>query len=249
MIQIAASTLEIPIENIHTAEMSTDKIPNTSATAASMSNDIYGMAVHKACLELNERLKSYREKNPKGTLKDWARAAHFDRISLSATGFYAPAFLTYDQETNSGQRFSYFTMGVAVSIVELDVLTGDHTILQTDIVMDIGRSINYSVDIGQIEGAFIQGVGWCTLEELLITPSSGALITRGPGNYKIPSAHNIPQKFNVRIVCDKVYKDLETIKSSKGVGEPPLFMSASVFFALRNAVVNARFFFNFDHIL
>ena len=240
MIQIAANTLQTPIENIYIAETSTDKVANTSATAASASSDLNGMAVMQACQELSERLKPYREKNPNGNLSDWAMSAYFDRINLSANGFYKTPDLTYDWETNSGRLFFYFTTGVAVSSVELDILTGDSTILETDIIMDIGESINYSIDIGQIEGAFIQGVGWSTIEELLVLTSNSSLFTKGPGNYKIPSFRDIPIKFNVKILRDKTYKNLKTIKSSKGVGEPPLFLGANVFFALRDAVIAAR---------
>lgn len=240
MIQIAANTLNIPDSNIHIAETSTDKVPNTSATAASVSSDLNGMAVQDACRQLAERIKPYREKNPNGNIADWALAAYLDRVNLSANGFYKTPDLSYDWDTNSGRMFFYFTTGVAVSLVELDTLTGDHTILQSDIIMDIGQSINFSIDIGQIEGAFIQGVGWSTLEELLVLPSNGFMFTRGPGNYKIPSFKDIPQKFNVRLLKDKNYSHLKTIKSSKGVGEPPLFLGASVFFALRDAVSYAR---------
>ena len=127
-----------------------------------------------------------------------------------------------------------------MSTVELDLLTGDHTIMRSDIVMDIGNSINYPIDIGQIEGAFMQGVGWCTNEEVLLLTGNGCLFTRGPGNYKIPSFRDIPVEFNVKILRDKEYNSLKTVQSSKGIGEPPLFLCSSVFFALRDAVVSAR---------
>ena len=219
---------------------STDKVPNTSPTAASASSDLNGMAVLDACKQLAARIQPYREKDPNGCLSNWALAAYLDRVNLSANGFYKTPDLTYDWETNTGRMFFYFTTGIAVSSVELDVLTGDHTILRTDIIMDIGQSINFSIDIGQIEGAFVQGVGWSTIEELLVLPSNGAVFTRGPGNYKIPGFRDIPQQFNVKILRDKQYQHLKTIKSSKGIGEPPLFLGASVFFALRDAVNNAR---------
>jgi len=242
MIQIAANTLQIPESKIHIAETSTEKVPNTSPSAASASSDLNGMAVQDACAQLAARLKPYRESNPKGDISSWALAAYLDRVNLSANGFYKTPDLTYDWETNSGRLFFYFTTGVAVSSVELDVLTGDHTILRSDIIMDIGQSINFAIDIGQIEGAFMQGVGWSTIEELLVLPGNGAVFTRGPGNYKIPGFKDVPQKLNVKILRDKTYKNLKTIKSSKGVGEPPLFLGAVVFFALRDAVKSARLF-------
>lgn len=240
MIQIASNTLKIPMDKIYIADTSTDKVPNGSATAASVSSDLNGMAVMEACKQLNERLKPYRDQNPNGNIGDWALAAYFDRVNLSANGFYKTPDLTYDWDKNTGRLFAYFTSGIAVSSVELDVLTGDHTILKTDIIMDIGNSINYSIDIGQIEGAFVQGVGWCTMEELLVTSFNSTALTRGPGNYKIPGFRDIPVEFNVNILRDRTYKHLKTIKSSKGVGEPPLFLGASVFFALRDAVIAAR---------
>ncbi len=240
MVQVAANALKISPDKIYISETSTDKIANGSASAASASTDLNGMAVLNACTELYERLAPYREKKPDGNLADWASAAYLDRVSLSAIGFYKTDNLTYDIASNTGRFFPYFTSGIAISSVELDTLTGDHTIIRSDIYMDIGHSINYAIDIGQIEGAFIQGVGWCTIEELLLQSSNGCSITRGPGNYKIPSFRDIPQQFNVKILRDKEYKHLKTIKSSKGVGEPPLFLGASVFFALRDAVVAAR---------
>jgi xanthine dehydrogenase/oxidase len=217
MIQLAANALQTPIENIHILETATDKVPNTSATAASVSSDINGAAILNACNQLNERLKPYKENNPNGNLKDWANAAYFDRVSLSANGFYKTPDLDYNWETNTGNLFSYFVSGVAMTIVELDLFTGDHTILRSDIFMDIGKSINFSIDIGQIEGAFMQGVGLSTLEECLVLSSNGSLVTRGPGNYKIPGFRDVPVKLNVRLLQDKEYKNLKTIKTSKGI--------------------------------
>jgi xanthine dehydrogenase/oxidase len=130
--------------------------------------------------------------------------------------------------------------GVSVSTVELDLLTGEHVILQTDILMDIGNSLNFSIDIGQIEGAFMQGLGLFTMEEIFHSRSSGELLTKGALSYRIPRVDDIPRKLNIRILSDKEYTDVPTVKSSKAVGEPPLLMAMSVFFALRNAVINAR---------
>ena len=162
IIQIASSTLEVPMKKIFISETSTDKVPNSSPTAASVSSDLNGMAVMNACLELKERLRPYKESNPKGSFGDWALSAYFDRVNLSANGFYKTPGLDHDWEKNTGKLYYYHTTGCAVSMVELDTLTGDHVILKTDIFMDIGNSINYSIDIGQIEGAFVQGLGWCT---------------------------------------------------------------------------------------
>jgi xanthine dehydrogenase/oxidase len=131
--------------------------------------------------------------------------------------------------------------GVACTEVELDLLTGDHTVLRTDIKMDVGRSINPAIDYGQIEGAFVQGQGMFTMEESLWTgDGSGQLATRGPGTYKIPGFSDIPQEFNVSLLQGVSWKSIRTIQSSKGIGEPPLFMGSTVLFALRDALRSAR---------
>jgi xanthine dehydrogenase/oxidase len=134
--------------------------------------------------------------------------------------------------------FSYFTYGVACTEVEVDLLTGDHVVLQSDIIMDIGRPINPAIDLGQIEGAFVQGQGLTTIEEPLVSPKTGFVFSRGPGVYKIPGFKDIPVRFNVTIM-DGV-RNQAAIKGSKGVGEPPLFLGASCFFAIREAVKAGR---------
>jgi len=202
MIQCAARALGIPIELIHTSETSTDKVPNTSATAASVGSDLNGMAVLDACEKINKRLVPIKEALPSGTWKEWINKAYFDRVSLSATGFYAMPDIGYDPETNPNARtFNYFTNGVGVSVVEIDCLTGDHQVISTDIVMDIGSSINPAIDIGQIEGAFMQGYGLFTLEELMYSPQ-GMLYSRGPGMYKLPGFADIPGEFNVSVLTN-----------------------------------------------
>lgn len=241
MIQIAANALNVPIEDIHTVDTATNKVANSTATAASISSDLNGMAIYNACMELNKRLEPYKQRNPAGKLSNWAIEAYLDRVNLSAYGFYQIPDLNYDMETNTGRMYCYYTSGVGLSIVEIDVLTGDHVILQSELYMDIGRSINYAIDIGQIEGAFIQGIGLYTTEEVLILSSNGSVLTSGPGTYKIPTCRDIPVKFNIKLLKDKEYKHLKTIKSSKGVGEPPLLLAATVFFAIRNALKYARF--------
>ena len=121
-------------------------------------------------------------------------------MDLSSPGFYRSIDLTYNPETNTGRALEYFTSGVSVSSVELDVLTGEHRILRSDIYMDIGHSLNYALDVGQIKGAFIQGMGWCTSEELLVKREDGALLTNGPRTYKLPGFSDIPEQFNVKIL-------------------------------------------------
>ncbi|PKC10690.1 putative xanthine dehydrogenase [Rhizophagus irregularis] len=239
MLQVAAEALDVSLNDVHLMETATNVVINTSSTAASVSSDINGYAVLNACKVLSERLKPYREKMPDKSFKEIVKAAYLDRVNLSANGFYKTPDIGYDWDKNEGQMFLYFTTGAACTEVEIDVLTGDHTILRTDLIMDIGRSLNYAIDVGQIEGAFIQGVGWCTIEESLFLPN-GHIFTKGPGNYKLPGFRDIPQDFRVTTFRDGEYPNLKTIHSSKGVGEPPLFLGSSVFFAIRDAIKFAR---------
>ncbi|KAG0375233.1 hypothetical protein BGX24_009380 [Mortierella sp. AD032] len=237
MIQVCAEGLQIPMEMIHIVETSTDKVANASPTAASASSDMNGMAVKNACDQINERLEPYRTKGL--PWKEIVHHAYFDRVNLSANGFYKVPDLGYKWGENKGQLFFYFTMGAAISEVEVDLLTGSHTVLRSDVNMDLGRSINPSIDIGQIEGAFIQGMGWSTTEESLYFPN-GRLFTQGPGNYKIPGFQCIPQEFNISFFEDVTHESVKTVYKSKGVGEPPLFLGSSVYFAIRNALWYAR---------
>ncbi|KAK9500947.1 hypothetical protein O3M35_002104 [Rhynocoris fuscipes] len=237
MIQVASQTLNIPIEYIHLSETSTDKVPNTSATAASSSSDLNGMAVKNACEKILNRLKPIIEENLNGSWKDWISAAYFRRISLSATGYYGTPDLGEDPVNKTHSYYNYYTYGVACSEVEIDCLTGDHQIIRTDIVMDLGESLNPTIDIGQIEGAFVQGYGLYTLEELIYSPN-GTLYSNGPGTYKIPGFSDIPAEFNVSLL--KGASNPRAVYSSKAVGEPPLFLSSSIFFAIREAIKSAR---------
>eukprot|EP00794_Sanderia_malayensis_P018317 gene18317-biopygen12264 len=196
-IQIVSETLKVDVSKIHVLETATDKVPNTSPTAASSGSDLNGMAAYNACLEINKRLKPFRKENV--SWEEAVHSAYFARVSLSATGFYATPNLNYDWDTNSGRLFAYHTTGAACSVVEIDCLTGDHQVLKTDIVMDVGQSLNPAIDIGQIEGAFTQGYGLFMMEQLVHSPS-GVLLTRGPGAYKIPSFNDVPTEFNVSLL-------------------------------------------------
>uniref|UniRef100_A0A8D0RZ41 Xanthine dehydrogenase/oxidase n=1 Tax=Sus scrofa TaxID=9823 RepID=A0A8D0RZ41_PIG len=237
MVQVAGRALKIPTSKIYISETSTNTVPNSSPTAASVSSDIYGQAVYEACQTILKRLDPFKRKNPSGSWEDWVTAAYHDRVSLSATGFYKTPNLGYSFETNSGNAFHYFTYGVACSEVEIDCLTGDHKNLRTDIVMDVGSSLNPAIDIGQVEGAFVQGLGLFTLEELHYSPD-GILHTRGPSTYKIPAFGSIPTEFRVSLLRDCPNK--KAIYASKAVGEPPLFLGASIFFAIKDAIRAAR---------
>ena len=241
MTMIAAEALGVPLANVYISETATNTVANTSSTAASASSDLNGYAIFNACEQLNGRLQPYREKlGPDATMKEIAHAAYFDRVNLSANGFYKTPDIGYVWGPNTGQMYFYFTQGVATAEVEIDTLTGDWTALRADVKMDVGRSINPSIDYGQIEGAFIQGQGLFTTEESLWNRADGTLFTRGPGTYKIPGFRDIPQEFNVSLLKDVEWENLRTIQRSRGVGEPPLFMGSSVFFAIRDALKAAR---------
>lgn len=240
MAQIAARAFGIPVSSVYITDTSTDKVANTSPTAASVSSDMNGMAVLNACETIVERLAPYKEKNPNASFKELTLIAHMDRVNLTANGFYATPEVGYffkPDGKGDGLPFNYFNYGAACAEVEIDCLTGDYYIRRADILMDVGDSLNPAIDIGQIEGAFIQGVGWCTMEELVFL-GNGMLFTRGPSTYKIPGFNDVPLDFRVSLLADA--PNPRAIHSSKGVGEPPLFLSASVFFAIRNAIVSAR---------
>ncbi|XP_044043358.1 xanthine dehydrogenase/oxidase [Siniperca chuatsi] len=237
MVQVASRVLGIPCSKIHISETSTNTVPNTSPTAASASSDLNGAAVQNACEILVKRLEPYKTKNPGGSWEDWVTAAYFDRVNLSTNGFYKTPDIGYDFESNSGRVFNYFSYGVACSEVEIDCLTGAHKNLSTTIVMDVGHSLNPAIDIGQVEGGFMQGLGLFTLEELHYSPQ-GILLTRGPGSYKIPAFGDIPTNFTVSLLRDA--PNDKAIFASKAVGEPPLFLAASVFYAIKDAIIAAR---------
>jgi|EP00505_MAST-04D_sp_SCG-Rhode-Island_P001000 xanthine dehydrogenase/oxidase len=255
ILQIAAKALAVSMEHICITETATDKVPNSSPTAASASSDLYGMAVLHACETLAERLAPFRKVSGVNGFKDAVNAAYFNRVNLSAQGFYKMPVSGYDykMETKNnwerGKPFAYFTFGVACSEVEIDVLTGDMRILRTDIVMDVGNSLNPAIDIGQIEGAYTQGVGLCTMEEVVWGGEAtngpavdwlkpGTLFTRGPGTYKIPSFNDVPIDFRVTLLKDNA--NPAAVHSSRAIGEPPLFLGTTVFFALKRAISSAR---------
>uniref|UniRef100_A0A8B9TA25 Aldehyde oxidase 1 n=1 Tax=Anas platyrhynchos TaxID=8839 RepID=A0A8B9TA25_ANAPL len=228
MIQVASRELNIPMSYIHFRETSTTTVPNACASVGSAGTDVNGMAVKDACQTLMKRLQPIINKNPKGNWNDWIKEAFEQSVSLSATGYF---------RKGEGQPFTYFLYGAACSEVEINCLTGDHKNLQTDIVMDIGCSINPAVDIGQIEGAFVQGIGLYTMEELKYSPE-GVLCTRGPDQYKIPAVCDIPERFRVSLLSSS--QNPYAIYASKGIGEAGLFLGCSVFFALRDAVTSVR---------
>ena len=205
------------------------------------------MAVLNACEKINGRLAPWRKKFPNASFNEIVAKAYFDRVDLSAHGFYATPYVGYDftgENPEMCEPFNYFTFGVACSEVEIDTLTGDSRVLRADIVMDLGNSLNPAIDIGQIEGAFTQGFGWCMMEEPvwgykdLPWIKEGHCFTRGPGTYKIPSSDDVPVEFHVRLLDNS--PNPKAIHSSRAVGEPPFFLGATAYFAAYNAILSAR---------
>lgn len=249
MTQIAAKSFGISDAKCHVQETATNAVANASPTAASMSTDLYGMAVLDACEQIGARLEPLRARlaSPDKPVS-WealVQAAFFDRIDLSAHGYYAVPTdrCGYDwtlphtpDNSQRGQPFNYFTQGVACCEAEIDCLTGDSRLVRVDIVMDVGKSINPALDVGQIEGAFVQGYGWCTMEDLVwgdgqhkwVRP--GQLFTRGPGTYKIPAFNDVPQDFRTHLFDGE---NKFCVHSSKAVGEPPFFLGSAAFFAIK----------------
>ncbi len=262
MLQVAAAELGISADYIKVNATNTSKVPNTSATAASSGSDLNGAAVkdavdklksrlvHVACDMINEKYKIktvdkkritfcddkvFDIKFPKQFISfaELVDKAYFKQVSLSATGFYKTPDIHFDREKGIGKPFHYFSYGMAASEVEVDVLTGAHKIIRVDIIHDVGDSLNKNIDLGQVCGAFIQGVGWVTTEEIK-WDDSGRLLTCSPDTYKIPTVQDIPGIFNVRLLENAANPD--TIRKSKAVGEPPLMLAFSVWMALRYAV-------------
>uniref|UniRef100_A0A674F2S0 xanthine dehydrogenase n=1 Tax=Salmo trutta TaxID=8032 RepID=A0A674F2S0_SALTR len=236
-LQIASRILKVPMSSIHIKETCTGNIPNAAPSAASFGTDAVGMAVKDACEKLMGRLKPVMENHPKYTWQQWVINKHPpDYNKLNIMMFLGP-HTGVDWENSEGPAYYYFTFGACCSEVEIDCLTGDHKNLRTDIVMDVGRSLNPALDIGQIEGGFVQGIGLYTIEELQFSPE-GVLMTRGPSQYKIPALCDIPPQLNVHLLANA--QNPHAIYSSKGIGEPPVFLASTIFFAIKEAVAAAR---------
>ncbi|XP_018426968.1 PREDICTED: aldehyde oxidase 1-like [Nanorana parkeri] len=237
VMQIASRELKVPLSHIYISGTSTEVVPNSLPTAGTIGTDVYGLAVKYACETLWQRLEPIVKNNPNGKWEDWVMGAFAQRLSLSATGFYKGYDTDMDWEKGEGHIAPYYIYGAACTEIELDCLTGAHKNLRTDIVLDVGESINPGLDIGQIEGGFIQGLGLYTLEELFYSPQ-GDMYTLGPDKYKIPTVCDVPTEFNVSLLASS--KNPYTIYSSKGVGEPSVFLGCSVLFAIKDAVDSVR---------
>jgi xanthine dehydrogenase large subunit len=230
--QLAADALGVPLDRVRVMTTRTDKVPNTSASAASASTDLNGAAVLDACRQINERLAAVAGASEM-RFTERCEAAYRQRIPLFAQGFYRTPDIHFDQRTGRGRPFPYFAFGAAVSEAELDAFTGQYRLLRTDILQDVGDSISPVIDRGQVEGGFVQGVGWLTLEEL-VWDAEGRLATSGASTYKLPSWSEVPEVFNVEFLERATQSNV--VFGSKAVGEPPLMLAISVREALRDAV-------------
>ncbi|MCF3121013.1 xanthine dehydrogenase molybdopterin binding subunit [Streptomyces arenae] len=258
MLQVAATTLGIPLHKVRLAPTRTDKVPNTSATAASAGADLNGAAVKNACEQLRERLLQVaatrlgshasdvrivegvaRALGSDAELEwdDLVRTAYVQRVQLSAAGFYRTEGLHWDAKSFRGSPFKYFAHGAAAAEVEVDGFTGAYRIRRVDIVHDVGDSLSPLIDIGQVEGGFVQGAGWLTLEDLRWDtgdgPGRGRLLTQAASTYKLPSFSEMPEEFNVTLLENA--SEEGAVYGSKAVGEPPLMLAFSVREALRQA--------------
>lgn len=249
--QIVASAFGVSVDRVLVASTRTDKVPNTSPTAASSGTDLNGMAAKDACDRIKadliafacehfqlsaEQIDFAEDKVTLGSeqmsFPEFIKLAYLNRIPLSTTGFYRTPKIFYNRETAKGQPFLYFANGAAVSEVTVDIRTGEYQVNRTDILHDVGKSLNPALDIGQIEGGFVQGMGWLTSEELL-WDSKGRLISNGPATYKIPTAFDVPEDLRVALYHEPNLEN--TIHLSKAVGEPPLMLGIAVWAALRDA--------------
>ena len=252
--QVVAHELGVTMDRVRVSAADTSKVPNASATAASSGSDLNGMAAQAAARTLRERLAALAAKHfgvdamtirfaanavrageRKLQLAELAVLAHRARISLSATGFYATPKIHYDRKTFSGRPFYYFAYGAAVSEVIVDTLTGENRVVAVDVLHDVGSSLNPALDRGQLEGGFLQGVGWLTTEALWWN-DRGELMTHSPSTYKIPTCRDWPERFSFEWFGAPNRE--ETVHRSKAIGEPPLMLALSVFHALRNAVAS-----------
>ncbi|WAC75064.1 xanthine dehydrogenase molybdopterin binding subunit [Roseateles sp. SL47] len=251
--QVVAQELGIPAERVRATATDTSKVANTSATAASTGADLNGKAAQDAARKIRQRLLPLaarllacdaeavvfnagrvRGEGRELPFSELVAKAYLERIQLWSEGFYATPGLHWDRSTLQGKPFFYFAYGAAVTEVVVDTLTGESRVLRADVLHDVGQSLNPALDIGQVEGAFVQGQGWLTTEELVWHPQSGLLLTHAPSTYKIPTANDMPLDF--RVALFDAPNRADSIHSSKAVGEPPLLLPFSVLLAIKDAV-------------
>lgn len=253
--QVVAEEFGIDLHHVRITATSTDKVPNTGPTAASAGSDLNGKAAQAAARIIKGRMIEFAAAhydvapdqilfrdnqvfvgNDAIGFPELANLAYLDRVSLSSTGFYATPNITWDRNSKTGRPFLYFAYGASCSEVTIDTMTGEMRIDRVDILHDVGYSLNPSVDIGQIEGGFVQGMGWLTTEEL-VWDQQGRLRTHAPSTYKIPTATDVPEDFRVDLFESGGNRE-DTIYRSKAVGEPPLMLATSVFCAINDAVAS-----------
>ncbi len=253
--QVVADALCVDLDRIKITKTTTEKVPNTSATAASSGSDLNGMAALDAARQIRERLIAFAaerwQTDPEDVrfvanaveiagktvpFAEFIREAYMARVQLSAAGFYKTPKIHWNRDTGKGRPFYYFAYGAACSEVSVDTLTGEYRVERTDILHDVGRSLNPVIDKGQVEGAFVQGMGWLTTEELW-WDDRGQLRTHAPSTYKIPLASDRPRIFNVELATWSENRE-QTVRRSKAVGEPPFMLGISVFEALSHAVAS-----------
>ena len=263
--QIVAEEFQVDVDRIQITATNTDKVPNTSPTAASSGTDLNGKAAQNAAQTIKQRLIEWaaghfqvspeevvfknnfvRVRNQILSFQEFVQLAYFNQISLSSTGFYKTPKIYYDHASGSGCPFYYFAYGAACAEVVVDTLTGEYKILRADILHDVGDSLNPAIDIGQVEGAFIQGVGWLTTEEL-VWNDKGKLMTNGPAGYKIPAVADMPIDFRTTLVENRKNPE-DTVFHSKAVGEPPFMLGISVWCALKDAVASVSGYRKYPHM-
>jgi xanthine dehydrogenase large subunit len=255
--QVVAEAFGVDPGKVAITATRTDKVPNTSPTAASSGTDLNAMAALNACNIIKDRLFAFIEEkwhvrrtqvsfrggqvifgNHVMTLAELANAAYVERVQLSAAGFYKTPKIAWNRDKAEGRPFFYFAYGAACSEVTIDTMTGEMKVDRVDILHDVGKSLNPAIDIGQIEGGFVQGMGWLTTEEL-VWDDKGRLRTHAPSTYKIPAASDIPAHFKTELFQSEGPRE-DTIFKSKAVGEPPLMLGISVFCAIANAIASLK---------
>ena len=252
--QLIANELGLNFNKVKVSSTRTDKVPNTSASAASSTTDLNGAAAINAVHKIKQNLalfvkQKYKLKSDKAIYKNGMvkfkgkifsfnlliKEAYLNRVSLSSSGFYSTPKIHFNNKIFKGRPFLYFCYGASVSEILIDTLTGENKILRVDILHDHGRAINPAIEKGQIEGGFVQGAGWLTIEEVN-WKSNGELVTHSPSTYKIPAVNDMPEKFNI-----KIFKNINkenVVNKSKTTGEPPLMLGMSVFFAIKDAIAS-----------
>ncbi|HSC84070.1 MAG TPA: molybdopterin cofactor-binding domain-containing protein, partial [Pseudomonas sp.] len=253
--QVVAEVFQVDIERIQITATNTDKVPNTSPTAASSGTDLNGKAAQNAAEAIKARLVEFAAKHfavhehevefrnnhvraGKHLLPfdELARLAWIGQVSLSSTGYYRTPKIHYDRASGTGHPFYYFAYGLACVEALVDTLTGEYKLLRSDILHDVGASLNPAIDLGQIEGGFIQGVGWLTCEEL-VWDAKGRLLTSGPASYKIPTVADMPSDLRIKLVENRKNPE-DTVFHSKAVGEPPFMLGIAAWCAIKDAVAS-----------